>query len=83
MEEDQSYSFSSNICLESKRVNRDISVMYRILSNMTCERKEKPRIANSDPIGKPKASGCWGKLFIDSMWLIQISKEGKIVDKKV
>lgn len=49
---------------------------------MTCERKEKPRIANSDPIGKPKASGCWGKLFIDSMWLIQISKVGKIMDKK-
>lgn len=62
LEEDQSFSFSSNICLESKRVYREISVMYGILNDMTVRRREKPRIANTDPIGKPQASECRGEI---------------------
>ncbi len=40
LEEDQSCSFSSNICLESKRVYREVSVMYRILNNTIVRGRE-------------------------------------------
>ena len=50
---------------------------------MSVRRREKPRIANTDPIGKPQASKCrvGGELFIDSMWVVQIGKAGRSVDE--
>lgn len=61
LEEDQSCSSSSNVCLESKRAKREKSAMYRILSNVTGKRKDFSRITNSDPIGKHEVCECWGE----------------------
>lgn len=78
LEEDQSCSSSSNVCLESKRAKREKSAMYRILSNVTGKRKDFPRITNSDPIGKHEVCDCWGKVFIERMWFTQIKNKCKL-----